>query len=102
LSGKLICKVLSIRPDAATTEHTPDVHCENLYVGRVWVEKGYGLRSVMLLIHPSNHSGSYWTLSTGWKAKEKGHALSFCTIAKLAGHRVNVTTSELDGCGVSK
>jgi hypothetical protein len=77
-------------------------NCENLYVGQIMIVKGRGLSSVVLLKNSTDNSGSYWVHLTGWTAEEKAHALSIFTAAKLAGHRVNVTTSEADGCGISK
>lgn len=75
--------------------------CENLYVGRIWVERGHGLRAVVLLNAPTDASGSYWMYFDNWSADEKKSALATLTAAKLGGHRVHVTTDEIGGCGLA-
>jgi hypothetical protein len=76
---------------------------QDVYVGRIWVEKGTGaLRGVVLLDHPSNSSGSYWILfqSAQWTVEEQKAALTTLMAAKLSGHRVSATTTNIDGCGI--
>jgi hypothetical protein len=75
--------------------------CENLYVGRIWVERGHGLRAVVLLNAPTDGGGSYWMYFDNWTADEKKSALATLTAAKLAGHRVHVTTDDVGGCGLA-
>ena len=74
--------------------------CQNLYVGRIWVEKGEGLKAVVLLNSPTDSSGSYWAFFQSWSDEDKKAALALLTAAKLSQHRVNVTTNEADGCGI--
>ena len=74
---------------------------ENLYVGGIWVERGHGLREVVLLNAPSDGGGSYWMYFDNWTADEKKSALATLTAAKLAGHRVHVTTDDVGGCGLA-
>lgn len=74
--------------------------CQNLYVGRIWVEKGVGLKAVVYLNNKEDNSGSYWSYFNGWSADERKEALSLLVAAKAAGHRVNVTTENADGCGL--
>lgn len=78
------------------------VDCQNLYIGRIWVEKGYGLRGVVYLNNKDDTSGSYWSLFHGWSADERKEALSLLVAAKAAGHRVNVVTEDTDECGLQK
>jgi len=82
--------------NASTTD------CQNLYIGRIWVEKGYGLRAVVYLNNKGDGSGSYWSYFTGWSADERKEALSLLVAAKAAGHRVNVVTEDSDECGLQK
>lgn len=74
--------------------------CQDLYIGRIWVERGAGLRGVVFLATSSASSGSYWSYFDNWTADEKKSALSMLEAAKLAGHRVHVTTDNVDGCGI--
>lgn len=74
--------------------------CQNLYIGRIWVEKGVGLKAVVYLNNQGDSSGSYWSYFVGWSADERKEALSLLVAAKAAGHRVNVTTENADGCGL--
>jgi hypothetical protein len=75
--------------------------CENLYVGRIWVERGTHLRAVVLLNSPSDASGSYWIYFDTWSLDEKKAALATLTAAKLVGQRVHVTTDESTQCGIT-
>ena len=75
-------------------------NCENVYIGRIWVEHGHGLRAVVLLNAAGDGGGSLWMYFDNWSADEKKSALATLTAAKLAGHRVHVTTHESGGCGV--
>ncbi len=67
--------------------------CQNLYVGRVWVEKGKGLNAVVLLNQPGDGYGSYWIYFTDWTNDDKKAALAVLTAAKMSRHRVNVATT---------
>lgn len=75
--------------------------CQNLYVGRVWLERGTGLYAAVFLNQPGDASGSYWVYFSTWTAEDKLAALALLTAAKLSAHRVNVTTTASGGCGVS-
>jgi hypothetical protein len=81
--------------------HADLATCENVYVGRIWVERGHGLRAVVLLNTPEAGSGSLWMYFDNWTADEKKSALATLTAAKISGHRINVTTDEVGGCGVT-
>lgn len=74
--------------------------CQNVYIGRVLVEKGSGLHSVVYLNGPSDSSGSYWSTFVGWSAEEKKDALSVLLTAKAAQLAVNVVTESSDSCGI--
>ena len=74
--------------------------CQNLYVGRVWINKGHGLYAVVYLNKREDSSGSFWSLFTGWTPEEKKAVLSTLMAAKVSGHRVNVETENTDSCGL--
>jgi hypothetical protein len=74
--------------------------CQDLYVGRVWVESGTGLYQAVFLNNPSDSLGSYWVRFTGWTADDKKSALALLTTAKISGHRVQLVTTETNGCGI--
>jgi hypothetical protein len=74
--------------------------CQNVYVGRIWIEKGHGLYGVVLLNHPADTSGSYWLMFFDWTVDEKKAALAALTTAKISGHRVHVASTEADGCSI--
>jgi len=76
------------------------IDCQNLYVGRIWVEKGTGLKAVVYLNAAGNSSGSYWSYFHGWSADERKEALSILMMAKASQHRINVETENQDKCGV--
>lgn len=76
-------------------------NCEDLYVGRIWVERGVGLKAVVFLANQGDGGGSYWSYFTNWTEDERKSALSMLEAAKLAGHRVHVTTDDADGCGIT-
>jgi len=97
---RLILSALAMSPFAATPALADLSNCENVYVGRIWVERGHGLRAVVLLSNPGDASGSYWTYFDNWTAEEKKSALATLTAAKLAGHRVHVTTDDSSGCAI--
>ena len=79
-----------------------DLHdCQDLYVGRIVAQKGYGLWGVQLLQNPGDASGSYWINFDNWSAEEKTTALALLTTAKIARHRVNIATYEADGCSLA-
>jgi hypothetical protein len=76
-------------------------NCEDLYVGRIWVQQGSGaLYAVVFLNSPSDASGSHWVFFNNWTQDEEKAALSLLMAAKLAQHRVNVATTEANGCGI--
>jgi hypothetical protein len=75
-------------------------NCSNLYVGRIWIERGSGLMAVVFLNSPTDASGSYWSYFNNWSVDEKKSALATLVAAKLAGHRVNVVTDNSDQCGI--
>jgi hypothetical protein len=78
------------------------LNCENVYVGRIWVEKTTGLKGAVFLDHPGNSSGSYWVFFDTWTAEDRKAALALLTAAKMSGHRMNVTTTEASGCGIQQ
>ena len=90
-----ICALTTWLPAQAST-----VDCQNLYIGRIWVEKGTGLKAVVYLDEQAATSGSYWSYFTGWSADERKEVLTLLVAAKAAGHRVNVVTANADGCGL--
>lgn len=90
----LLFLVLAGAANASTTD------CQNLYVGRIWVEKGVGLKAVVYLNARGNTSGSYWSYFNGWTSDQKKEALAMLMAAKAANHRVNVVTENADGCGL--
>ena len=75
-------------------------NCQNLYVGRIWVEKGTGLKGVVYLNNRGDGSGSWWSYFNGWTPDEKKDALAMLMAAKVSNHRVNVNTENTDGCGI--
>ncbi|WP_372627603.1 hypothetical protein [Arsukibacterium sp.] len=90
-----IIAVMACLPVKAST-----VDCQNLYIGRIWMEKGVGLKAVVYLNERTATSGSYWSYFTGWTAEERKEVLTLLVTAKAAGHRVNVITDNTDGCGL--
>jgi hypothetical protein len=76
------------------------IDCQNLHIGRIWVEKGFGLRAVVYLNNRGATSGSYWSYFTGWTSDERKEVLSMLMAAKAMNHRVNVVTENSDGCGM--
>jgi hypothetical protein len=74
-------------------------NCQNLYVGQIVVEKGFGSLSHVQFLNAPGGSGSRWVVFRTWSADEKKSALAVLTAAKLAQHRVNITTT--DGCGIT-
>jgi hypothetical protein len=76
--------------------------CQELYVGRIWVEKGAGLKGVVFLNNKDDGGGSYWSYFVGWSSDERKEALSLLVAAKASGHRVNIATEEADECGIQK
>jgi hypothetical protein len=93
--GSLVLASLAATPALADLST-----CENVYVGRIWVERGHGLRAVVFLNNANDASGSYWAYFDNWTADEKKSALATLTAAKLAGHRVHVTTDDAGGCAI--
>jgi len=90
----LLSLILTPSVYASTTD------CLNLYVGRIWVEKGVGLKAVVYLNAVGDTSGSYWSFFNGWSADERKEALSILMMAKASQHRVNVVTENVDKCGL--
>ena len=90
----LLLLVLSPSVFASTT------NCQNLYVGRIWIEKGIGLRAFVYLNAVGDNSGSYWSYFNGWSADERKEVLSILMMAKASQHRVNVVTENSDKCGL--
>jgi hypothetical protein len=74
--------------------------CKDLHIGRIWVEKGAGLKGVVHLNNRDDSAGSYWNYFTGWSTEDRKEALSILLAAKAANHRVNVVTENTDGCGL--
>ena len=85
----------------ASNAHADLITCENLYVGRVYLERGQNLKSVVLLNNQTDASGSYWLYFDNWTADEKEAAVAMLMAAKLAGHRVHVGTDASGGCSIS-
>jgi hypothetical protein len=93
--------VLGIAPIAIPEPSIANtLDCQDLYVGRIWVEQVTGLKGVVFLDHPENSSGSYWVFFDGWTVEDKKSALALLTTAKISQHRVNVSTTESNGCGI--
>ncbi len=97
---KIILGIICVLVAYSSTAYSDLDDCNNLYVGRIWIEKGYGLRGVVFLTEPSQSSGSYWVLFTSWESTEMNAALSTLMAAKMAQHRVNVITEFEGGCGI--
>jgi hypothetical protein len=98
----LVSTLLALTMIGAAVPAQADLNnCENLYVGRIWLEQGYGLRAVVLLATPTAPSGSYWMYFDNWSAEERKTALAMLAAAKISGHRVHATTTEAGQCGVS-
>jgi hypothetical protein len=75
--------------------------CQNLYVGRIWVEKGSGgLYAAVFLNNSSDAGGSYWVFFSDWTAEERKAAFALLTTAKISQHRVNLATGDPSGCGI--
>ena len=91
----LLLTAIAVEPAQANT-----TDCQNLYIGRIWIEKGVGLKAVVYLNHPDDSSGSYWSYFSGWSADERKEALTILTTAKATKHRVNVVTADANGCGL--
>jgi hypothetical protein len=96
LSTAALLAIVSAPPALADLSN-----CENLYVGRIWIERGSHLRAVVLLNAPSDGSGSYWIFFDTWSLDERKAALATLTAAKLVGHRVHVTTDDTTQCGIT-
>jgi hypothetical protein len=93
--------VLMCLAAAPVMSHANLSNCTNVYVGQIWVEKGTGLMAVVLLDSPTDGGGSYWSYFAGWSADELKSALAMLTAAKLSQHRVNVVTTEANGCNIT-
>jgi hypothetical protein len=76
-------------------------NCQNLYIGQIVVEKGFGsLSHVMFKDNPDHATGSKWVVFRSWSEDEKKSALALLTAAKVAQHRVNIITQAADGCSI--
>ncbi|CAM4314462.1 hypothetical protein [Pseudoalteromonas ostreae] len=80
--------------------YSSTIDCQGLYIGRIWVEQGVGLKAVVYLNNPTTTSGSYWSYFTEWSPEEKKEALSILMMAKASQHRVNVVTTKDNNCGL--
>ncbi len=76
--------------------------CKDLFVGRIWIQKGVGLKAVVYLNNKTDTSGSYWSYFSSWASDERKEALSLLLAAKTSGHRVNVVTENTGGCGLQE
>ncbi|MEO8018735.1 MAG: hypothetical protein ABI769_13045 [Pseudomonadota bacterium] len=94
----LLISVLGVLPLPARATL---LDCQDLYVGRIWLERGIGFQAVVFLANPTDAGGSYWSYFTYWSVDERKSALATLEAAKLAGHRVHVTTDNVDGCGIT-
>ena len=74
--------------------------CQNLYVGKIWVEKGTGLAAVVYLNNRGDASGSYWSSFYDWEDADKKEVYSLLLAAKMSNHRVNVVTE--GGCTLNQ
>jgi len=90
--------IVSLLTSSIASASTTD--CKGLYVGRIWVEKGVGLKAVVYLNNRGDSSGSYWSYFNGWAPDERKEALSMLMTAKVSNHRLDVTTENADGCGM--
>jgi hypothetical protein len=96
---KLVCiSIVVLLLSATVSASTTD--CQNLHIGRIWVEKGTGLRAVVYLNNRGDSSGSYWSTFDGWSRDDKKEAFAMLMAAKAANHRVNVETENADKCGL--
>ena len=98
---RLICCLCISMLVLAADAKASILDCQGVYVGRIWIERGYGLFGVVFLNNPNDPSGSYWQYFTTWAADDRKSALSTLTTAKLAQHRVDVTTDEPGGCSIN-
>jgi hypothetical protein len=76
-------------------------NCQDVYVGRIWVDRDFGLRAVVVINTPQSTGGSYWIYFDNWSADPKKSALATLTAAKMSGHRLHVATEEADQCGIA-
>lgn len=97
-TSRALCYLLLLGCTASA--HASTLDCNDVYVGRIWVEKGQGLKAVVFLNHPNDTSGSYWSYFEGWSADERKEALTLLTAAKAMRHRVHVTTEDPSGCSI--
>ena len=74
--------------------------CQNLYIGRIWLEQGQGLKGAVFLNDPADASGSYWVWFSNFSIEEKKSVLAVLTTAKIMQHRVHIATTETNGCGI--
>ena len=98
---KIVSMLIGISCLAALPVRASLNDCQDVYVGRIWVERGVGLKAVVVLATAEAPGGSYWIFFDNWNADEKKSALAILEGAKIAGHRVHVTTDNVDGCGIT-
>ena len=95
---KYLLIILSLSISFSVNASTTD--CQNLQIGRIWVERGLGLKAVVYLNARGNSSGSYWSYFNTWTGEDKKDVYSLLMAAKLSNHPVNVVTTNSDGCGL--
>ena len=80
-------------------------NCQNVYVGRIWLENGNldegGLKGVVFLESPTDGGGSFWVYFNELGVGERKAMLALLLAAKVAGHRVDVKTTNSDQCGIA-
>jgi hypothetical protein len=86
---------------AGSAAHADLNSCGELYVGSVLLEKGIVPR-VVFLNSPGDTSGSYFQwFGNGWTPEETKMAVALLMSAKIAGHRVDITTNAPNGCSIA-
>lgn len=80
--------------------YSDTLNCKDLYVGKIQVVKGEGLKGAVFLNHPQNSSGSYWVWFNDWTESDKASALSLLMAAKISGHTVDIITNQTNGCDI--
>ena len=76
------------------------IDCQDVYVGRIWTEKGVGLKAATYLNASSDTTGSKWSYFTGWSVDERKEALSSLLMAKASKHRINIATQSAGYCDI--
>ena len=76
--------------------------CNDMYVGRIWTIQGvHGIYAAVFLDSPSDSSGSYWVYFSTYDADDRKTVLAVLMAAKLAGHRVNLETTQTNKCDIA-